>query len=50
MDGENFDFMFYKKRILPTVNDTAYGVRTKKLQRRAQINMVFINANRVHSR
>ena len=31
MDGEN---VFCKKLILPMVNDTARGVRKKKLQRR----------------
>ena len=35
VDGENFDFMFHKKLILPTVNDTANGVRKKNLPRRS---------------
>ena len=32
--GKIFDFMFYKKLLLPTVNDTADGVGKKILRRR----------------
>ena len=41
VDGENFDFMFYKKLIMTTANDTDYGVRKKNLRRRYMTSKVI---------
>ena len=44
VDGENFDFMFYKKLIMTTANDNDYGVR-KIICSGDDVYMAGINTN-----